>query len=113
ILIYYASHPLSVALTIYGSPNNHILHSLLMHFAYRMFGSAEWALRLPALLAGIAIVPLTYVAVCGGQTILSVGTGTGKIACPPHRAERWRSSNSIRGTAWPEGPGEGRKLRCR
>ena len=60
--IYYASHPLPVALTIYGSPNNHILHSVLMHLSYRIFGSAEWALRLPAFLAGLAIVPLTYVA---------------------------------------------------
>jgi len=60
--IYYASHPLPVAVTIYGSPNNHILHTVLMHLSYRMFGSAEWALRLPAFLAGVAIVPLTYVA---------------------------------------------------
>src|SRR5213593_3439850 len=60
--IYYASHPLPVAVTIYGSPNNHILHTALMHLSYRMFGSAEWALRLPAFLAGVAIVPLTYVA---------------------------------------------------
>ena len=60
--IYYASHPLSIIVTIYGSPNNHILHSILMHAAYRIFGSAEWALRLPAFLAGMAIVPLTYLA---------------------------------------------------
>lgn len=60
--LYYASHPLPVALTIYGSPNNHILHSALMHLSYAIFGRAEWALRLPALIAGVAIVPLTYVA---------------------------------------------------
>ena len=60
--LYYASHPLSVIVTIYGSPNNHILHTILMHASYLMFGSAEWALRLPALIAGIALVPLTYIA---------------------------------------------------
>ncbi len=60
--LYYASHPLSVAVTIYGSPNNHILHSVLMHFSYLLFGRAEWALRLPAFLAGVALVPLTYLA---------------------------------------------------
>src|ERR1700682_4352124 len=60
--IYYASHPLWVPVTIYGSPNNHILHSLLMHIALTLFGSAEWALRLAAFLAGIAIIPLTYAA---------------------------------------------------
>ncbi len=58
--LYYASHPLPIALTIYGSPNNHILHSALMHLSFRMFGGAEWALRLPAFLAGVALVPLTY-----------------------------------------------------
>ncbi|HYS55264.1 MAG TPA: glycosyltransferase family 39 protein [Thermoanaerobaculia bacterium] len=60
--IYYASHPLWVPMTIYGSPNNHILHSVLMHIAWKTFGGAEWALRLPAFLAGIAIIPLTYIA---------------------------------------------------
>lgn len=60
--LYYASHPLSIALTIYGSPNNHILHTVLMHASWRLFGDAEWALRLPAFIAGIAVVPLTYVA---------------------------------------------------
>jgi hypothetical protein len=60
--IYYAAQPLWVPITIYGSPNNHVLHSVLMHIAWTLFGSAEWALRLPAFLAGIAIIPLTYFA---------------------------------------------------
>ena len=81
--IYYASRPLSVVMTIYGSPNNHILHSVLMHLSYLAFGSAAWALRLPAFLAGVAIVPLTYVAARSGQAISPVGTG--RIACSPHR----------------------------
>ncbi len=60
--LYYASHPLPVAVSIYGSPNNHILHTVLMHLSYLIFGVSEWALRMPAFLAGVAIVPLTYVA---------------------------------------------------
>ena len=60
--IYYAAQPLWVPITIYGSPNNHILHSVLMHIAWTLFGSAEWALRLPAFIGGIAIIPLTYIA---------------------------------------------------
>ena len=67
--IYYASHPLSVIVSIYGSPNNHILHSILMHASYRMFGGAEWALRLPAFIAGVALVPLTYFAARRGGLI--------------------------------------------
>jgi Dolichyl-phosphate-mannose-protein mannosyltransferase len=77
--IYYASHPLSIALTIYGSPNNHILHSVLMHIAYRMFGSAEWALRLPAFLAGVAIVPLTYFAAQRGALIAAALTASAPV----------------------------------
>ena len=60
--LYYASKPLIVGLTVYGSPNNHLLHTALMHGSMRLFGDAEWALRLPALIAGIAIVPLSYIA---------------------------------------------------
>jgi uncharacterized membrane protein len=60
--LYYASKPLVVGLTIYGSPNNHLLHTALMHAAWRLFGTHEWALRLPAFAFGIALVPLTYFA---------------------------------------------------
>lgn len=60
--LYYASKPLTLGLTIYGSPNNHMLHTALMHAAWWIFGAHEWALRLPALLFGIALVPLTWLA---------------------------------------------------
>jgi uncharacterized membrane protein len=59
--IYYASKPLVIGLTIYGSPNNHPLHTVLMHISGALFGDAEWALRLPALIAGVLMIPLTYV----------------------------------------------------
>jgi uncharacterized membrane protein len=60
--LYYASKPLTLGLTIYGSPNNHLLHTALMHAAWRTFGAHEWALRLPAMLFGVALVPLTWLA---------------------------------------------------
>src|SRR5947209_1905140 len=60
--LYYASKPLSIGLTIYGSPNNHLLNTLLMHASWRLFGAHEWALRLPAFLFGVALVPLTVMA---------------------------------------------------
>jgi 4-amino-4-deoxy-L-arabinose transferase-like glycosyltransferase len=59
--IYYASKPMVIGLTIYGSPNNHPLHTVLMHISGALFGDAEWALRLPALIAGVLMIPLTYV----------------------------------------------------
>ena len=47
----------------YMDPNNHILNTVLAHISYVLFGNSPWALRLPALLAGIAVVPATYAAV--------------------------------------------------
>jgi hypothetical protein len=58
--LYYASKPLIVGVTIWSSPNNHLLNTLLMHLSGAMFGPVEWALRLPAFVAGLALIPLAY-----------------------------------------------------
>ena len=47
--------------TDYTYPNNHILNSLAEHFVWRVFGESEVAMRLPALVFGILLVPATYV----------------------------------------------------
>ena len=60
--LYYASKPLIVGVTIWSSPNNHLLNTLLMHICGAVFGPREWALRLPAFFAGLALIPLTYAA---------------------------------------------------
>lgn len=65
--LYYASKPLLIGLSVYGSPNNHLLHTALMHCSLGVFGSSEWALRLPAFIAGVAMVPLTSLA--GGGVV--------------------------------------------
>jgi hypothetical protein len=56
----YVSRPLFVALSWYPQPNNHLFHTLLVHYAWRMFGEQEWVIRLPALFAGILLIPVTY-----------------------------------------------------
>ena len=56
----FAARPLYIGISWYPEPNNHILNTVLMHFAYRLLGDREWALRLPALLAGCLVTPLTY-----------------------------------------------------
>ena len=58
--ITFASRPLYIGLSWYPEPNNHLLQTLLMHFAWRFFGDHEWALRLPALFAGSLLIPMTY-----------------------------------------------------
>ena len=60
--VHYASEPWYVALTTYTAPNNHVLHSLLAHVTTLVFGGDPWAVRLPALTAGVALVPASYVA---------------------------------------------------
>jgi len=58
----YSSHPFYVALSFYNAPNNHLLHTLLVRLAYLVFGNYPWALRLPAMLAGLCLVPASYIA---------------------------------------------------
>lgn len=56
----YASRPVARGLSDYRFPNNHLLHTLLVHVSASLFGDAPWALRLPAFVAGVALVPLTW-----------------------------------------------------
>jgi hypothetical protein len=58
--IHYARYALSLGLTTYDAPNNHLLHTFLVHIAYRLFGDAPWALRLPAFVAGVLTLPVGY-----------------------------------------------------
>ena len=58
----YAAHPFYVAVSFYNAPNNHLFHTLLVWISYRVLGNQPWALRMPVLLAGLCLVPATYVA---------------------------------------------------
>jgi Dolichyl-phosphate-mannose-protein mannosyltransferase len=55
----FVSKPLYVALANYATPNNHLLNTLLAKISVGLFGNEPWAIRLPALLAGLALVPAT------------------------------------------------------
>jgi hypothetical protein len=57
----YASQPLGTVIASYEEPNNHILHSVLVHVAYRLLGDEPWVLRLPAFIAGVLLIPALYV----------------------------------------------------
>ncbi len=57
----YAEKPVGFILSNFASPNNHILHTLLVKLSTALFGVHLWSLRLPALLAGILVMPLFYV----------------------------------------------------
>ncbi len=44
----------------YPLPNNHVLHTLLVRVSVGLFGSHPVAIRLPAFLAGVSAIPLTF-----------------------------------------------------
>jgi hypothetical protein len=58
----YASKPLYEIVSRYDTPNNHVLHTLAAAASCRLLGDDLWALRLPAFLAGVLLVPACYLA---------------------------------------------------
>jgi hypothetical protein len=54
------SRSLFTAISDYHLPNNHIFHSILVYFSTQLFGIQPWAVRLPALVAGVLLVPAAY-----------------------------------------------------
>ncbi len=58
----YGLQPVWTTLSVYNSPANHILHSALMRLSYQLLGNHEWAIRMPALAAGILAIPASFAA---------------------------------------------------
>jgi uncharacterized membrane protein len=58
----FASRGLRHVITDYHLPNNHVFHTVLVNFAYQLFGDSPAIIRLPAFLAGILLIPATYIA---------------------------------------------------
>jgi len=56
----YARLPFAEILTTYASENQHFLYSLMAHACFQLFGEGAWALRLPAVLFGVASVGALY-----------------------------------------------------
>lgn len=62
-LIRHARSPVYETFMQATSSNNHLLNSVLCHLSLSLFGESELSLRLPAILAGIATVPILYLLV--------------------------------------------------
>lgn len=56
----FASRGLRVVITDYHLPNNHIFHTILVNLFSQMLGDSPAVIRLPAFIAGILIIPATY-----------------------------------------------------
>jgi len=59
-LVEFVRLPVSAVVTSLSSLNNHILYSLEAHAAIAVFGESAWALRLPAMLFGVACVAMLW-----------------------------------------------------
>ena len=71
-VVAFAIRPLWNAISDYHLPNNHIFHTLMVHFSLQWFGINEAAARLPALLAGLACIPAGYLV---GRSLYNRWTG--------------------------------------
>lgn len=60
--INFSSKPFKFILADYHAPNNHIFNSLLIGIVYRIFGNHTWIVRLPAFLAGVLCIPVSFIA---------------------------------------------------
>jgi 4-amino-4-deoxy-L-arabinose transferase-like glycosyltransferase len=58
-LLRYAFPPEPARWVDYSTPNNHVLHTLLVRMVVSLGGVTPPGVRLPALLAGVALVPVT------------------------------------------------------
>ncbi|HEX8726254.1 MAG TPA: hypothetical protein VF737_12780 [Gemmatimonadaceae bacterium] len=58
--LYFVGRSWATAITAYPFPNNHLLYTVMAKLAAPLGGGAPWALRLPAFIAGVAVVPLTF-----------------------------------------------------
>jgi len=56
----FAAKGLATILVSYTVPNNHVLHTVLVHYACALLGPYPWVIRLPALVAGTLLIPATY-----------------------------------------------------
>ncbi len=58
--VVFGSGSLFNTVTNYELPNNHVLNSILIFFSTHVFGIHPWAVRLPALIAGLLLIPAVY-----------------------------------------------------
>lgn len=82
-LLNYAQRPWYEAVSDYSSPNNHLLNSLLMHVCYRIWGQQEWAMRLPVLAAGVALIAAVYLWGRSWWDERGALLAAGLVACAP------------------------------
>jgi hypothetical protein len=59
-VVRFSSRPLLDVVSDYTMANNHVFHTILVHLSSRLFGILPAVVRLPAFLAGLMVVPLSF-----------------------------------------------------
>jgi mannosyltransferase len=84
--------PLGRIVTTFPGTNNHPLYTLLAHVSVGVFGEHVWSLRLPAMIFGVAAVPLIYWLGASMTTRLEGVLATALLATSYHHV--WFSQNA-------------------
>lgn len=80
---YFVRWPLVLSLASYDSPNNHLFHTLMAHLWTELAGSAEWAVRFPAFVAGCLLPPTVYVVSRGFASAVGAAMASAAAAVWP------------------------------
>lgn len=59
-VVRFSSRTLLDVVTDYTMANNHVFHTILVHLSSRLFGIFPAVVRLPAFLAGVMVVPMSF-----------------------------------------------------
>jgi hypothetical protein len=59
--LFFMSKSLLIAVSNYPAPNNHVFHSAIGNMIVHLFGNSEIAIRSPAFISGILLIPATAI----------------------------------------------------
>jgi mannosyltransferase len=91
-LIISVRHPLAEILTVFPGDTQHPLYSVLAKLSVVTLGESAWTLRLPALLFGVASIPVLYFLVASVATRLEALLSAALLAVSYHHV--WFSQNA-------------------
>ena len=60
VFVFLASKSLIVCIFSYPFPGHHVFNTIMVNILHNILGDNAWVMRLPALLAGILLIPATY-----------------------------------------------------
>ena len=85
-------HPLAEIITLFPGDNQHPLYSILARLSVVAFGEHAWSLRLPALVFGVASIPILYLLGVSVATRIEALLSAALLAVSYHHV--WFSQNA-------------------